>query len=352
MTGGGSPGGPPLYYVTDDAKWSFYWDAHYLTSSLQQHCGMRARVTRHPWYLRGRSIHFGDRYRFAERPIEPLAARNRLFLTWFHGGADDPQLAPLLGHVRANQQHLQGIVTSCRSTYEQLVHAGIDAQRLVTIPLGVDLHCFRPRPADARAELRRRLGIPADAFCVGSFQKDGCGWGDGDRPKWVKGPDVLVDTLKRLARRCSQLMVVLSGPARGYVKRGLRRKGVRFMHQEVKDYRCLPDYYGLLDAYVIPSRCEGGPKGMVEAWACGVPVVSTRMGMPADWMVHEHNGLLAENEDGRALAEHLHRLHGDPVLAAALRQQAFQDVQSLSWESIARQYYQQLYSPLAAPVAA
>ena len=48
-----------------------------------------------------------------------------------------------------------------------------------------------------------RSGLPDDAFVVGSFQKDGVGWGDGLEPKLVKGPDVLVEALARAHERAS-----------------------------------------------------------------------------------------------------------------------------------------------------
>ena len=47
----------------------------------------------------------------------------------------------------------------------------------------------RGRAADGA---RRVLGLPASAFVVGSFQKDGVGWGEGLEPKLIKGPDVLL----------------------------------------------------------------------------------------------------------------------------------------------------------------
>src|SRR5207302_1866793 len=92
--------------------------------------------------------------------------------------------------------------------------------------LGVYTVRFRPRDPESRVAARRELGLPESAFVVGSFQKDGVGWGDGLQPKLIKGPDVLLDVAERLRREVPELVVLLTGPARGYVEAGLERLGV------------------------------------------------------------------------------------------------------------------------------
>ena len=96
--------------------------------------------------------------------------------------------------------------------------------------------------------------------------------------------------------------------------------------------------YHALDLYLIASRCEGGPLALGESWATGVPVVSTRMGMPADRIEHGNNGLLADNEDAAALAAACTSIIATPALRENIRSSALADVARLDWSVIATQH--------------
>jgi glycosyltransferase involved in cell wall biosynthesis len=60
--------------------------------------------------------------------------------------------------------------------------------------------------------------------------------------------------------------------------------------------------YQALDAYVVSSRDEGGPKAVLEAMACGVPLITTRVGQAVDLVVSGRNGWLVDLEDAEGLA--------------------------------------------------
>ena len=132
---------------------------------------------------------------------------------------------------------------------------------------------------------------------VGSFQKDGVGWGDGQEPKLIKGPDVFLEAMELLRIRVPELFVLLSGPARGYVKTGLDRLGVPFKHLYVDSYPEVGQLFQALDAYIVSSRQEGGPKAVLESMASGVPLVTTRVGQAMDLVHHDVNGWMVESED-------------------------------------------------------
>jgi glycosyltransferase involved in cell wall biosynthesis len=180
--------------------------------------------------------------------------------------------------------------------------SGIDAQKVFRIPIGIDLEHFAPGEPAARRAARRDAGVPESAFVVGSFQKDGVGWGEGSEPKLIKGPDVLLEALGRVREHDPGLFVVLAGPARGYVKAGLDRLAIPYCHVSAAGREGLARLFQALDAYLVASRDEGGPKAVLEAMASGVPVVSTRVGQAADLIVHDENGYLADVEDAEALA--------------------------------------------------
>jgi glycosyltransferase involved in cell wall biosynthesis len=271
---------------------------------------------------------------------------NHNFLTWFHGDPADSDFVPLFERLRPLMPGLERIVTSNTITRDALIAAGIPAGQIALIPIGVDTTLFCPPEANERAAIRQRLGVPAGAFCIGSFQKDGSGWGDGMEPKLIKGPDTFLAVIERLAARHDDLFVLLTGPARGYVRAGLERLGVRYHHDLLDDYAGITAYYHALDCYLITSRAEGGPKGLMESWASGVPVVSTAMGMPADYIEHGANGLLAPVEAVDDLAEAVETLMADADLRARCIASGRRDVRPLDWDVIGGQYLDQLYAPL------
>ena len=183
------------------------------------------------------------------------------------------------------------------------------------------------------------------AYCIGSFQKDGEGWDDGMVPKWVKGPDVFLETIDRL-RRDYELFVLLTGPSRGYVKAGLERMGIRYRHVWLKQYEEVARHYWALDLYLIASRDEGGPMAVLESMASGVPLVSTRVGMSIDLISSGVNGFLNEVEDADGLAVNASRTLENSELGQRISSEAVQQAQNYDWSAIAARYHEEVYRPL------
>ncbi len=149
----------------------------------------------------------------------------------------------------------------------------------------------------------RTLGLPESAFVVGSFQKDGVGWGDGLEPKLIKGPDVLIAVAERLSERVPELVVLLTGPSRGYVRAGLERLGVQYRHALLPSIDAVSQAYDAIDVCLVTSRDEGGPRAVLESMATEVPLVTTRVGQAVDLVRHGNNGWIVDVEDVDGLVE-------------------------------------------------
>lgn len=111
-------------------------------------------------------------------------------------------------------------------------------------------------------------------------------------------------------------VVLLTGPARGYVRRGLERRGIPYRHMLFESLDELAPAYHALDLYLVTSRQEGGPKGVLEAMASGVPVVTTRVGQAQELVEDGRNGLLTNVDHLAALAEAVLRIRDDTSLRA------------------------------------
>ena len=151
--------------------------------------------------------------------------------------------------------------------------------------------------------------------------------------------------VSNLSTHIKNLLIVLTGPARGYVKKQLEKMGIPYIHHFLSNYHDIVPYYQVLDLYIITSRSEGGPKALLESWATGVPVVSTRVGMSAYLIDHFKDGMLAELEDVKDLTNSSIALIEDDGLHARCRRQALDDVKHYDWSLIADRYYQDLYKP-------
>lgn len=337
---------PSLYYVAPFSNWSLDWDAYYITTNIKKQFALNASVVRTTKGLLGHIVHYASLWDLVAHVDALRRGWNKNIGTIFHGHKDKPEFKDALERVLINIDALDRLHISCSIMEKRFISWGVDPQKLVRIPLGVDLERFGPVGEEERLVKRRELGIPEDAFCIGSFHKDGQGMAEGNVPKLIKGPDVLVDALTRIHARHKNIFVLLTAPARGYVKQGLEAAGIPYLHVVEEDYHRIPRLFDAIDVYLLASREEGGPKGVLEALASGVPFVGTRVGLVPDVVTDGEDGLLAEIEDPAALATAVERLIDDVELRQRLVRHGLQRIQQFAWPVIASRYYRELYEPL------
>lgn len=292
-----------LFLVGEGAGWSIDHDLREL-GRLAERIGIRVADRRLLGVSRDQAAFYGSQFTLLSEPWRP--APHALATAYFHGRPGThgmPEFDEAYRLLRAHHGELERVQVTHGEMHELVLSSGIDPAKVFRIPIGVDCSLF-DRPTEAsRRQARAALGLPADVFVVGSFQKDGIGWGDGDEPKSIKGPDVLLAALRLVRERRPDLHVLLSGPARGFVRRGLDELRIPYVHQRLERYEQIATLYSALDTYVVPSRQEGGPKGVLEAMAAGIPVVSTRVGQATELIRDGENGRLVDVEDAGALAE-------------------------------------------------
>ena len=179
-------------------------------------------------------------------------------------------------------------------------------ERMAIIPLGVDLARFSPDPA-AGAALRERLHIPSTApvlLVVGRLSRQ-------------KGVHVALAALQRLSgqRPVPFLLVAGQGREAAQLQRTAERAGltgqVRFLGQVPHDE--LPSCYNAADICLFPwLGWEAFPISILEALACGRPVIASRIGSAPSILGRVNGGLLVPPGDARALAEAVGRLLSVP----------------------------------------
>ena len=194
---------------------------------------------------------------------------------------------------------------------------------------GVDQRVFHPE-ADTNA-LRQVLGLPLDRLLltyVGRCERD-------------KGVEELLLAFTGLATRFPDWMLVCLGEG-GYRSDLLNRVRLAGLEDRVHapgrvDHSTVASVLRASNAFVLPSWSEGMPNGLLEAMACGLPCVATRVGGIPEVLEHGHNGLLTSARDADALESTLEQLLADPVRASGFGQQALQTIRSrFSWASNAQ----------------
>jgi glycosyltransferase involved in cell wall biosynthesis len=129
-----------------------------------------------------------------------------------------------------------------------------------------------------KEELRKKYGLPTDAYLVGSFQRDTEGH-NLSSPKLEKGPDLLADYLEKVSKTVDNLHVVLAGWRRQYIISRLQKAKISYTYFEKPPHAVVNDLYQTLDLYPVTARYEGGPQSLIECGLLNIPVVSRNIGI-------------------------------------------------------------------------
>lgn len=333
----------PVQFVIEPQDWAIRRVGESIRNAIEdQHPGTIA-TTLNPPRLFDRVVHFGSQYMWLMWHRH-MARSNRFVVSFFHGKPEDgPDVEHHIRAFLASVPDLHRIVASNAIVHNRLREWGVPEEKMVRIPIGVDTTLFTLPTVAQRTNARTRFKVPDGHCCIGSFQKDGVGWGDGLEPKLIKGPDLFVEAIAKIhANR--PVYVLLTGPARGYVKSGLERAGVPYHHEYLADYSDLVACTHALDLYLMTSREEGGPFAVMENMAAGTPVVSTPVGMAPDLITHDVTGAIADI-DADAIASTaltmLNRTDHDTLVAAARKA-----VMVTDWRTVARRHLSEVYQPL------
>jgi glycosyltransferase involved in cell wall biosynthesis len=189
---------------------------------------------------------------------------------------------------------------------------------------GLDSSDFKPLP-------KRRSVVPTVLF-VGGLELR-------------KGLEDLLRAMKLVVGRVpnARLIVVAKAGFRGTdrwskyesMARRLGLTDIIDFHESV-DQDTLLGFYSDCDVLALPSKNEGWGLALMEAMACGKPVVATRVGGIPELVENGAQGLLVEAGDVEGIAESITKLLIDPELSAKMGRAGKQRVKAFSWDSTAK----------------
>ena len=170
----------------------------------------------------------------------------------------------------------------------------LSAERVIQFPTRVDTDLFRPQ---CKKKVRSELGISQDEILIVA-----CG-----RINVVKGWDLILDAFKVFSMRCQKasMYFVGDGEDRG---RLLRKAAESKLEKSVKITGYLQSqevarYLNAADLVVVGSHMEGWSLVMLEALACGKPIVSTDVSGARDMIIEGGNGYIVEKRDPKRFTE-------------------------------------------------
>ncbi len=210
-----------------------------------------------------------------------------------HGGfRDSSHVSKLLGlwqYRLRNANRITGYIAISSAIRRSLIDAGVDKQRIYEIPNGVDTKRYRPVEEVEKSNLRRTLGLP-DKFTVlfcGSFSRR-------------KNPFSVVEAFEKFKKR-KDVQLVLVGPDRDggeqrtRINKFISRNGLH----NVKLFEMVDDplpWYQASDLFILPSSDEGLSNSLLEAQACGLPALVTKISGSEDLIEEGRNGMFIRSD--------------------------------------------------------
>jgi len=229
----------------------------------------------------------------------------------------------------------KSVLTRCDAAiflYEALAHQAeslhVLPHKIKVIPNGVDTELFSNLD---QAESRRILGIDSNEKVILSIS----------RLVPVKGIETLIDVTRKLLQNgvAVKTYVVGGGPyRRSYEKKAADLKDA-FVFVGNVPYRDIPVLLSACDVFLLASLSEGLPTVVLEAGACGKPVVASNVGGVPDIITHGESGFLVNPQDRNGFFTYVKMLLEDESLAKKIASKLNNHVlEHFSWEKIVKKY--------------
>jgi teichuronic acid biosynthesis glycosyltransferase TuaC len=202
-----------------------------------------------------------------------------------------PLIRPM---IRQTLKRARGVIAVSSALKQRMVELGIEAEKVAVIRNGVDHSIFYPRD---RAEARRRLGLASDSriiITVGALVP-------------LKGVDRLIDAMNFLSNECIKLYVIGEGPERAALESQIAKFQLtdRVLLVGARPQQELAEWYSAADLFCLSSSREGCPNVVIEAMACGTPVIAADVGGVRELIVGAAYGRLIPRVTAKSWAREI-----------------------------------------------
>ena len=196
------------------------------------------------------------------------------------------------------------------------VAEGVPAARMRVVPYGVDLQTFHPPAASDAAAAAATVKPRFQVIYAGQLTQR-------------KGLSYLLRGYQAFARANTDLVLVGSPVGSTVPLQAFAHLFRHVAHQTRSDLAAL---YRASDVFLFPTLVEGMPLVVLEAMACGLPVIVTANG-PADIVRDGVDGFIVPERDPQAICLRLDRLYRDPELRARMGRNAAERAREFGWSA-------------------
>ena len=218
--------------------------------------------------------------------------RNVPLILKFHG--DDARIYPfknrLYGHITRSMIHRAAyVITASDEMRTILMRLGLDPERSATVHTGVDTRFFTP---GSQGEARRILGLSVEKtifLFVGRLHP------------W-KG----IFEIIQVARTCPDFLFIFVGPGQ------VPDHPANCVFAGQKNPTEIRQWLNAADCFLLPTYTEAIPTSVMEAFACGVPAITSDVGGCPEIVEHGKNGLLVPSRDVISLKAAVEWMNNNP----------------------------------------
>jgi len=194
--------------------------------------------------------------------------------------------------IRFALRRANKIIAVCQALKDSMVNLGIEADKIEVVPNGVDLEKFRPID---KMQARSELGFPRDKqiiISVGHLIER-------------KGFHYLIEAMAQLKANNNFLVIVGEGEYRSLLEKKIKEFQLEnrvhlvgaVAHQDIYKWQ------SAADLFVLASSREGWPTVLFESFACGNPVVATKVWGTPEAVCSSEYGILVEDQSPIKIAE-------------------------------------------------
>lgn len=204
---------------------------------------------------------------------------------------------------------VDGVISVSTKNKDESIALGLATEEKCRVFLnGIDNNLFNV--SDQR-EARRLLGLPVDKFIiafVGSYNK-------------IKGPDRLSAAIQSIKEKDVYSLFIGEGPIKPSCENILFKGPL--LHEQI------PLYLNVADIFVLPTRAEGCCNAIIEAMACGLPIVSSDLPFNKD-ILNEKNAILIDPDDIEAIARAICYLRDNREVRERMAQECLKSAEKLT----------------------
>ena len=198
--------------------------------------------------------------------------------------------------IRDTLRRAAGVIAVSDALKQRMIELGIEEEKIAVIRNGVDNAIFYPRD---RAESRQRLGLDAEskiAVAAGALVP-------------LKGFDRLIDAMTLVEDPRVKLYIIGEGAERAKLQSRIAARNLtdRVFLPGARPQSELAEWYSAADVFCLASHREGCPNVVIEAMACGAPVVAADVGAVRELVSSADFGRVVSTPTAESFAEEIQK---------------------------------------------